>query len=298
VARSGVSLAALPRRHAPYPLLVIVPVATKPSENLDAAAQAALAAIRVRNPKADPLARIPDVHPAKLPRHVAIIMDGNGRWAEQRGFPRAFGHRNGVSSVRAVVEEIQRLGIECVTLYSFSQENWKRPADEVAALMQLCEAYVSGERGRMMDEGLRFRVIGRRAGLPAEVIEAIELTEHLTRENKAGTLCLALNYSARAELADAARALAIDVAAGRVDPASIDERALAEKLYAPDLPEVDLLIRTAGELRISNFLLWQISYAELFVTETLWPDFNEASLHEALRAYAKRERRFGGLSSV
>ncbi len=257
-----------------------------------------MAAMRARNPKADPTARLPDVHPAKLPRHVAIIMDGNGRWAEARGFPRAFGHRNGVASVRAVVEEIQRLGVECVTLYSFSQENWKRPADEVAALMQLCETYVTGERGRMMEEGLRFRVIGRREGLPSEVVAAIEMTEMVTSGNKAGTLCLALNYSARAELVDAARALARDVAAGMLDPATIDEASLAGRLYAPDLPEVDLLIRTAGEMRVSNFLLWQISYAEIYVTETLWPDFDERALHEAIRAYAKRERRFGGLNAA
>ena len=266
--------------------------------NIDAQAREALAAMRARNPKADPVGRLPDVHPSRIPRHVAIIMDGNGRWAKERGFPRVFGHRAGAGVVRTVVEEAKLLGIEAITLYSFSLENWKRPADEVAALMQLCEAYVEGERDRLVEEGLRFRVIGRREGLPAEVLRAIDATEAATRAGRAGTLCLAINYGSRAEIVDAARALARDVAVGRLSASEIDESALAARLYAPDLPDPDLLIRTAGEMRISNFLLWQISYAELVVTQRLWPDFSVNDLHEAIREFAKRNRRFGGLTST
>jgi undecaprenyl diphosphate synthase len=262
---------------------------------IDADARAALAVIRARNPKADPLARLPGIHPARIPRHVAIIMDGNGRWAIERGFPRIFGHRTGAAAVRTVVEEAKLLGIEAITLYSFSLENWKRPADEVSALMQLCEAYVVGERERLIQEDLRFRVIGRREGLPIEVRRAIEETEAATRSGRAGTLCLAINYGSRAEIADAARSLARDAAAGRLDPDSIDEGSLASRLYAPDMPEPDLLIRTAGEMRISNFLLWQLSYAEWHVTPTLWPDFGVEHLHAAVRDFAGRQRRFGGL---
>ncbi len=264
---------------------------------LDALGREVVAAMRARNPRADPVGRLPDVHPSRIPRHVAIIMDGNGRWAKERGFPRVFGHRAGAGVVRTVVEEAKVLGIEAITLYSFSLENWKRPAEEVAALMQLCEAYVVGERARLVEEGLRFRVIGRREGLPGEVTRAIDETEAATREGRAGTLCLAINYGSRAEIVDAARALARDVAAGRLSAGEIDEAAFATRLYAPELPEPDLLIRTAGEMRISNFLLWQISYAELVVTERLWPDFGVADLHEAVRAFARRERRFGGLGA-
>ncbi len=255
--------------------------------------EGALARIVARNPEADPRTLLPDVDPRRIPRHVAIIMDGNGRWAQARGFPREFGHRNGARAVREVVEHAGRLGVECVTLYSFSLENWKRPASEIEALMLLCRVYLEGEEQELVRKGIRFRVIGRRGGLPGAVVEAIERVERATSAGTRGTLCLAINYGARAELADAARTLAADVAAGRLRPEDVDEGTLAARLYAPDLPDPDLLIRTAGEMRVSNFLLWQISYAELHVTPVLWPDFGAADLDEAVRTFAARTRRFG-----
>ncbi len=261
----------------------------------DPSAVAAVARMREHNPKADPLGRLPDVHPARIPRHIAVIMDGNGRWAEQRGFPRVFGHRSGASAVRETIEECGRLGVECLTLYSFSSENWKRPREEIDALMALCLMYVQGERAAMLREGIRFRVVGSREGLPAEVVAAIEEAERATKDCRVATLCLAINYGSRAEIVTAARSLARDAKAGRLDPESIDDAALAARLWTADLPDPDLLIRTAGERRLSNFLLWQLSYAEIYVTETLWPDFGIAELHRAIRDYAGRERRFGGL---
>lgn len=264
----------------------------------DPAAIAALERMRRRCPKADPMTLLPDVHPARIPRHIAIIMDGNGRWAQARGFPRIFGHRNGARVVREVVDQAGRLGVEALTLYSFSMENWKRPAEEIEALMSLCLTYLDGEREAMVREGIRFKVIGRREGLPAPVVQAIERAECLTRANEGPVLCLAINYGSRAELTDAARAIARDIAAGTLSPDSVDERAIASRLYTADLGELadpDLLIRTAGEMRVSNFLLWQISYAELHVTDVLWPDFAAADLRAAIRDYASRNRRFGGL---
>jgi undecaprenyl diphosphate synthase len=259
-----------------------------------------IAQMRARNPKADPASLLPDVDPARIPRHIAIIMDGNGRWAQARGFPRLLGHRAGAAAVREVVEAAGHIGVEMLTLYSFSMENWKRPPEEIQALMALCITYLEAERDHLKRENLRFRVIGRRADLPAQVVAAIEDVEKATRACTGGTLCLAINYGARAEIADAARSIAIDAAAGRLDPASVDEATLASRLYTADFgdaAEPDLLIRTAGEMRISNFLLWQISYSELHVTDVLWPDFGRAELHAAVRDYASRDRRFGGLSS-
>jgi undecaprenyl diphosphate synthase len=264
----------------------------------DPLAQDVLARMRARNPEADPSVHVPDVHPARIPRHVAIIMDGNGRWAQERGFPREFGHRNGAAALRAVVEQAGRLGIEFLTLYSFSLENWKRPREEVEALMMLCLIYLAGEEEAMVRRGLRFRVIGRREGLPEEVVRAIARVEGSTAGGTRGTLCLAINYGSRAEIADAARRIARDVAEGRLRPEDVDEGAVAERLYAPEIPDPDLLIRTAGELRVSNYLLWQISYSEIYVTPTLWPDFQEAALNEAVRQYATRSRRFGGLGAA
>jgi undecaprenyl diphosphate synthase len=266
----------------------------------DPAAQAAVARMRRFSPKADPLAILPDVHPARIPRHVAIIMDGNGRWAQERGFPRIFGHRNGARAVREVIEECGALGVEALTLYSFSLENWKRPQEEIDALMLLCVTYLEGEKQALVREGLRFRVIGRREGLPAEVVGAIDDVERATAANTGPVLCLAINYGSRAEITDAVRAIAAKVRAGEVDPASVDEATLAAHLYTGalgDLAEPDLLIRTAGEMRVSNFLLWQISYAELYVTDLYWPDFGRPQLHEAIRDFARRRRRFGGLDS-
>jgi undecaprenyl diphosphate synthase len=244
-------------------------------------------------PTDSPLARVPR---DRWPRHVAVIMDGNGRWAQSRGLPRAAGHREGVETVRRVVTESARLGLEALTLYSFSSENWKRPADEVAALMLLCCEFLRLERPTMLRENIRFRRIGRRDGLPLEVLEELDATERATAHATGLTLCLALNYGSRTEIADAARALAREVAAGRRDPESIDEAAMADHLYTAGIPDPDLLVRTAGEMRVSNYLLWQISYAELHVTEVLWPDFTLAHLHRALADFACRERRFGGIS--
>jgi undecaprenyl diphosphate synthase len=263
----------------------------------DAEALAIAAAMRARNPKADPLARIPDVHPARIPRHIAIIMDGNGRWARQRGFPRIFGHRNGAGALRAVVEEAGLLGVEYLTLYSFSIENWRRPRDEVEFLMQLALTYLEGELDHLRREGVRLRVIGRREGLPPDVAAAINRVEAATQDQTRATLAIALNYGSRAELVDAARSLARDVAAGRLDPAAIDEATFASRLYTHGIPDPDLLIRTAGEMRVSNYLLWQISYAEIHVTPTLWPDFTPEHLREAIRDFARRDRRFGGVNT-
>jgi undecaprenyl diphosphate synthase len=271
------------------------------SRNADPAAEAALARMRRRSPRADPLSVLPDVHPARIPRHIAIIMDGNGRWAQERGFPRIFGHRNGARSVREVVEECGVLGVEALTLYSFSLENWKRPKDEIDALMALCVMYLEGEREALMRERIRFKVIGRREGLPEPVRQAIESVETATRANEGPVLCLAINYSARAEITDAVRAIAARVASGEIAPEQIEEATIEGHLYTADLgdlAEPDLLIRTAGEMRISNFLLWQISYAELHITDTFWPDFSRAHLHEAIRDYARRNRRFGGLDAA
>ena len=259
-------------------------------------ARAAIAALQGRNPLANPLGVLPDVHPAKIPAHIAIIMDGNGRWANQQGFPRELGHRAGAGSVRTIVEACYELGVEVLTLYSFSLENWKRPKDEVDALMQLCIMYLEGERDEMMRRNIRLRVIGQREGLPQPVLDAIDRVSAATAKNTAFTLCLAINYGARAELVDAARALAREVASGTRDPSSIGEAALAGKLTTAGLPDPDLLIRTAGEMRVSNFLLWQISYAELHVTQTLWPDFGLRDLHAAVRDFSQRNRKFGGLS--
>ena len=231
----------------------------------------------------------------QVPRHIAIIMDGNGRWAQARGFDRSFGHRNGARVVREILEECVRVGVEVLTLYSFSQENWKRPPEEVAALMHLCEAYLQGEREHMVHEGIRFRMIGDREGLPAPVVQAIEQTERATARADGTMLVLALNYGSRAEITRAARALCGEVAAGRLSPEQVTPEALEARLDTAGLPDPDLLIRTAGEMRVSNYLLWQISYAEFHVTPTLWPDFTAEDLHAAIREFAGRNRKFGGL---
>ncbi len=270
----------------------------EPRPFTDGAAAAALAAIKARNPDADPAGRIPDVHPARIPRHVAIIMDGNGRWAKGRGLPRVLGHREGAKNVRTIVEECGDVGVEVVTLYSFSLENWKRPKEEVDALMDLCIAYLDSEEPELRRRGIRFRVLGRRDGLPAKVLSAIDRVTEVTAPGTRGTLCLAINYGSRAEITDAARWLAREVAAGRLTPEQIDEAAINSCLYTAGLPDPDLLIRTAGEYRISNYLLWQISYAELHITETLWPDFTIADLHTAIRDYAGRNRRFGAVEEA
>ena len=250
--------------------------------------------MRARNPEADPLNVLPGVDPARIPRHVAIIMDGNGRWATARGLARVLGHKAGAKAVREVVTACGHAGVEALTLYSFSLENWARPVAEVDALMELCVAYLQGEKEELLRKNMRLRVIGEREGLPQRVLNAIDDVCNATAHGTSFTLCLAINYSARAELVHAAQSLAHDAAAGQVQPEAIDERTLASRLWTA-LPDPDVLIRTAGEMRISNFLLWQISYAELVVTPTLWPDFGREQLFDALREFAGRSRRFGGL---
>lgn len=233
--------------------------------------------------------------PEQLPAHVAIIMDGNGRWAQNRGLPRILGHRRGIQSVRAVVEEGCRLGLDQLTLYCLSVENWKRPPRELKFLMRLLRHFLVVERAELMDQNVRLTMIGRREGLPADVLGEFDRTAAATAGNSGMLLCLAVNYGGRTEIADAARQIARDVQAGRLDPEQVDEEAVASYLYTNGMPDPDLLIRTAGELRVSNYLLWQISYAEIHVTDVLWPDFRAADLHAALLAFAGRRRKFGGL---
>ena len=236
--------------------------------------------------------------PEQLPRHIAIIMDGNGRWAQRRGLPRIVGHRRGIQSVRAVVEEGCRLGLDQLTLYCLSVENWKRPPRELTFLMRLLRHFLVVERGELIEQNVQLKMIGRRDGLPQDVLREFERTAELTASNDGMILCLAVNYGGRSEIGDAARRLAEDVRAGRLDPDQVDEALFASYLYTDGMSDPDLLIRTAGEMRISNFLLWQISYAELWVTPTLWPDFRGDDLLEGCRAFAGRERKFGGLPAA
>ena len=231
----------------------------------------------------------------KLPRHVAIIMDGNGRWAQARGLERVEGHARGMETVRKMVEECSLLGLQQLTLFCFSSENWKRPQPELDFLMALLQQYLIQEREEIMRQNLRFRVIGRREGLSPEVLQEIDESVRMSSSNSGMTLALAINYGGRMELVDAMREIARAVETKAISPAEIDENLISASLYTAGMPDPDLLIRTAGELRISNFLLWQISYAELWVTQTCWPDFDRELLHQAFRDYAHRERRFGGL---
>jgi undecaprenyl diphosphate synthase len=237
-------------------------------------------------------------HPAALPRHIAIIMDGNGRWAARQGRSRSFGHRVGAKAVRSIVTECARLGIEVLTLYSFSLENWKRPKEEVDALMTLYLDYLVAEEREMNENNIRLVQLGRREGLPTEVAEQLDRTMTSTAGNTGMTLCVALNYGSRAEITDAVRAIAAQVRSGRLTPDAIDERLIESHLYTAGLPDPDLLIRTSGEYRLSNYLLWQISYAELWVTDVHWPEFGVEHLHEAIRSFATRRRRFGGVDDA
>jgi undecaprenyl diphosphate synthase len=229
---------------------------------------------------------------------VAIIMDGNGRWAQRRNLPRAEGHRRGVASVRRTVEEAARLHLAQLTLYCLSSENWKRPQGELDFLMHLLEQYMIEERATIMRQNISVRVIGRREGIPAATLAEMDQTVAMSAENRGTRLCLAINYGGRAEIVDAVRQIAQQVRAGTLDPDRIDETTVAGQLYSAGMPDPDLLIRTAGEMRISNFLLWQISYAELWVTERCWPEFEIADFHQAIRDFAARDRRFGGISAA
>ncbi len=233
--------------------------------------------------------------PERLPRHIAVIMDGNGRWAKARGMLRIEGHRRGVASVRLLVEECCKLGLEQLTLYCFSSENWKRPKRELSLLMHLLEQYVIEERSEIMRQNIRFTTIGRRDGLNEGVLREVDKTIEFSRHNSGMGLCLALNYGARAEIVDAVREIARKVEAGLLDSTDVTEELIASHLYTSGTTDPDLVIRTAGEMRVSNFLLWQISYAELWVTPKCWPEFRRPDLVQALKDFASRDRRFGGL---
>jgi undecaprenyl diphosphate synthase len=233
---------------------------------------------------------------ARLPQHVAVIMDGNGRWAAQRHLPRVEGHRAGIDSVRDVVETSARLGIEVLTLYAFSVENWKRPRAEINTLMMLLKRYIRLELSTLLQNNIRFHVIGRPEELAPDVQDELEIGIAKTAANTGMLFNIALNYGGRAEIVDAVKDLARDVQAGRLRPESIDDAAIAERLYAADSPPPDLLIRTSGEQRISNFLLWEVAYSELWFTPIFWPDFDREHLYEAIRDYQKRSRRFGAIA--
>lgn len=230
------------------------------------------------------------------PVHVAIIMDGNGRWATSRRLPRTAGHKRGAEAVKRAVESAGKLGVRYLTLFSFSSENWRRPMAEVADLMALLRYYLKHEVHFLHEHGIRFRSIGDRARLDQDIVSLIEATERETAKHDRLTLIIALNYGARAELVAAARGIAAEAMAGRLDPAQLTEDAFAAHLYTADIPDPDLLIRTSGEKRISNFLLWQLAYAELIFLDTLWPDFSNQDLQDAVEEYHRRERRYGATS--
>jgi undecaprenyl diphosphate synthase len=236
----------------------------------------------------------PRIDPKLLPRHVAIVMDGNGRWAKQRDLPRTRGHEAGEAALLDVVYGAIELGISCLSVYAFSTENWKRSPEEVRFLMGFNRAVLRRRRDELHRLGVRVRWAGRRPRLWASVVSELEQAQELTRENRVMTVQFCVNYGGRAELVDAARGLARDVAAGRIKPERIDERTLTRYLYEPDLPDVDLFLRTSGEQRISNFLLWQSAYAELVFLDTLWPDVDRRHLWAAVAEYAARDRRYGG----
>ncbi|MEW6261131.1 MAG: isoprenyl transferase [Thermodesulfobacteriota bacterium] len=231
--------------------------------------------------------------PEKLPKHVAIIMDGNGRWAKQRLMNRVRGHEKGADTVRAIVTASREIGIEFLTLYAFSTENWRRSAAEVSALMMLLKRFLVSERDLMMRNDIRLNTIGEIERLPEDVRETLTETLRLTSDNHSMVLTLALSYGSRAEIVRMVASIARDVRDGVIDAASIDEELIADRLYTRSMPDPDLLIRTSGEMRISNFLLWQIAYSELAITPTLWPDFDREEYISILQDYQRRERRFG-----
>lgn len=228
-----------------------------------------------------------------IPRHIAIIMDGNGRWANERGLPRVEGHRAGAESVRESVDTCREIGVEYLTLFAFSSENWNRPKNEVDALMGLLEKFLRDKLPELLKQNVRFHTIGRRSMLPDKCLKQIDKAIESTKGNTGLNLVLALSYGSREEIVDAARAITEKAVAGELDPADIDNAMFANHLYTSDIPDPDLLIRTSGELRISNFLLWQISYSEIVISPKFWPDFKNADLHAAVEEYSRRHRRFG-----
>lgn len=241
------------------------------------------------NPQLSPEAR------ASLPQHVAVIMDGNGRWAKQRGLPRVEGHRQGAESARAIIRNAGELGVKYLTLYAFSAENWNRPKEEVDALMKYLVHYLKTETSELNKNNVRFEVIGQIWRLPDNVQEHLKKSIATLAKNTGLTLIMALSYGSRIEIVDAVRRLAEKVKTGQIEPADINEKLVSDHLWTRNIPDPDLMIRTSGEMRVSNFLLWQISYAELVITPTLWPDFRKPQLYAALEEYARRHRRFGGV---
>ena len=231
----------------------------------------------------------------KLPQHIAVIMDGNGRWARERGLPRIEGHRRGSESVRACTTACMEAGVPYLTLYAFSKDNWQRPADEVGALMILLDRFLAERTAEIMERNIRLRAIGHLQDLPDKARKRLEDTIAKSANNTALTLTLALSYGARTEIVDAARQIAREAKAGILDPESVSEDTINSHLYTAGIPDPDLLVRTSGEMRISNFLLWQISYAEIVVTPKLWPDFGKEDLFAAMQEYARRHRRYGGI---
>lgn len=237
------------------------------------------------------------IRPEQVPRNLAIIMDGNGRWAQAKGLPRVHGHREGAKTVEKIAQHCVDFGVESLTLYSFSMENWQRPREEVNALMNLYAEYLVGIRPVLKKNDVRLVHYGRMATLPAMVQESLRETMEITAGNGGMILALALNYGGRAEIVDATRSIAQQCKDGKLQIEEIDDECMSKHLYSAGIPDPDLLIRTADEMRVSNFLLWQISYSEFYVTDTFWPDFTRASLEEAMLAYSRRDRRFGSLSS-
>ncbi len=249
-------------------------------------------------PKSDPASPSSSVEALRMPKHIAVIMDGNGRWAQARGMPRVEGHRRGANTVRRISEACRELGVSYLTLYCFSNENWKRPKEELSFLMSLLKTYLIQERPTLIKNDIRLTIIGRREGIPDEVQTEMDRSVELSKNGRSLTLCLAINYGSRQEIVDAVRSIASKAQAGEVDPAAIDETLIASHLYTAGMPDPDLLIRTSGEMRISNYLLWQISYSELWITDKAWPEFDKDDLVQAITDYNQRDRRFGGLGDV
>jgi undecaprenyl diphosphate synthase len=249
----------------------------------------------VLKPNSDEAEMLAAIDAARLPQHVAIIMDGNGRWAKQRGKQRIFGHRAGVESVRAIVDTSARLNLKAVTLYAFSTENWKRPKTEISALMQMLKHYLRSELKEIHRQNIKFQAIGKIEGLDKSVQKEISGATERTAENTGTILSVALNYGGRAEIVDACRRAVMDLLTNGKSLELLSENDIEQNLYTRNLPEVDLLIRTSGEMRISNFLLWQLAYSEIYVTETLFPDFRRREIFEAILDFQKRERRFGDI---
>jgi undecaprenyl diphosphate synthase len=250
---------------------------------------------KVIKPKSEEAELLAQIDPLRLPEHIAVIMDGNGRWARARGKPRIFGHREGAESVRSILDTCARLQIKAVTLYAFSTENWKRPESEVSGLMQMLKIYLKKELNTVHKNNIRFQAIGKIEGLSAEIQKQITAAEEKTKNNTGTILSVALNYGGRAEIAEAARKAAKKILENGRSIEDLNETDIEENLYTKGLPEVDLLIRTSGEFRISNFLLWQLAYSEIYVTPTLFPDFRRAEIFKAVLDFQKRERRFGGV---